>query len=215
MLNDIVRRTITPCGFATLSNVETGETADRMESFLLSETLKYLYLLFDPSPSRQLSNTVFTTEAHPLSLPRNPARIPPSAAWRASHRREDLYCPVYVPPSINGIIVGIEGREDYDYARSLVLGATAAALAAETDLDAWGYGICARKPTTPRHTIELVLIPADTPPDDPLPPHDKSPGPAKVFQTEDGDWVIANVDGLHVGTRWRLDGLGYDVVSSE
>lgn len=31
---------MTSCGFARLANVETGETDDRMESFMLSETLK-------------------------------------------------------------------------------------------------------------------------------------------------------------------------------
>lgn len=31
---------MTKCGFAVLSNVETGELEDRMESFVLSELLK-------------------------------------------------------------------------------------------------------------------------------------------------------------------------------
>ncbi len=75
---------------------------DRMDSYFLSETLKYLYLLFDPHnpwvgqpPSRQFSynnshnngkveenfreiyqknwgagNVIFTTEGHPLSIPK-------------------------------------------------------------------------------------------------------------------------------------------------
>ncbi|KAI9096525.1 glycoside hydrolase [Phlyctochytrium arcticum] len=47
MLHDIDALTRTPCGFAALSNVEMGYKEDRMESFFLSETLKYLYLLFD------------------------------------------------------------------------------------------------------------------------------------------------------------------------
>ena len=38
----------TSCGFATVDNVIDGRRADRMESFFLAETLKYLYLLFDP-----------------------------------------------------------------------------------------------------------------------------------------------------------------------
>ena len=32
----------TPCGYAIVSNVSTHELGDRMESFYLSETLKYL-----------------------------------------------------------------------------------------------------------------------------------------------------------------------------
>ena len=38
----------TNCGFATVDSVVTGKRADRMESFYIAETLKYLYLLFDP-----------------------------------------------------------------------------------------------------------------------------------------------------------------------
>ncbi len=51
------------CGFATLGDVETPALEDRMESFFLSETLKYLYLLFDPE-SRFAQNYVFTTEGY-------------------------------------------------------------------------------------------------------------------------------------------------------
>ena len=40
-----------------------------MESFFLSETLKYLYLLFDPEDAvYEHGKYVFTTEAHPLPL---------------------------------------------------------------------------------------------------------------------------------------------------
>ena len=53
-------------GFAELINVETGEQRDRMESFFLSETLKYLYLLFSGKTEVGLKEAVFTTEAHPL-----------------------------------------------------------------------------------------------------------------------------------------------------
>ena len=41
---------------------------DRMESFFLAETLKYLYLLQDPDHSISLENYVFNTEAHPLRV---------------------------------------------------------------------------------------------------------------------------------------------------
>lgn len=47
ILEDLNNRTRIPCGFASLHNVQTGRLEDRMESFMLSETLKYLYLLFD------------------------------------------------------------------------------------------------------------------------------------------------------------------------
>jgi len=38
---------------------------DRMESFFLAETLKYLYLLFSPTHVIPLDEFVFNTEAHP------------------------------------------------------------------------------------------------------------------------------------------------------
>jgi ER degradation enhancer, mannosidase alpha-like 1 len=47
ILEDINDRARLPCGFASLADVRTGALEDRMESFVLSETFKYLYLLFD------------------------------------------------------------------------------------------------------------------------------------------------------------------------
>eukprot|EP01114_Cavostelium_apophysatum_P012725 TRINITY_DN2912_c0_g2_i1.p1 TRINITY_DN2912_c0_g2~~TRINITY_DN2912_c0_g2_i1.p1 ORF type:complete len:500 (-),score=68.83 TRINITY_DN2912_c0_g2_i1:303-1802(-) len=64
-----------PCGFAAVENVETHALRDHMESFFLSETLKYLYLTFaeaskdesvQPLPADL--NYIFTTEAHPLPI---------------------------------------------------------------------------------------------------------------------------------------------------
>lgn len=70
-LRDIKRRCWTECGWAGLEDVRTGEHKDRMESFFLGETVKYLYLLFDPlHPLNTLDAPfVFTTEGHPLILP--------------------------------------------------------------------------------------------------------------------------------------------------
>jgi hypothetical protein len=39
---------------------------DKMESFFLAETLKYLYLLQDPDHTISMDNYVFNTEAHPF-----------------------------------------------------------------------------------------------------------------------------------------------------
>ena len=47
ILNDLERFTKSKCGYAALKRVITKEKDPRMESFFLSETLKYLYLLFD------------------------------------------------------------------------------------------------------------------------------------------------------------------------
>ena len=62
------------CGYASVKNVETTELEDNMPSFFLSETLKYLYLLFDSDenpfssssviPSNKKKSFVFSTEAH-------------------------------------------------------------------------------------------------------------------------------------------------------
>ncbi|KAH3660005.1 hypothetical protein OGAPHI_007210 [Ogataea philodendri] len=54
---------------------------DNMESFWLSETLKYLYLLFDDEtdPKWDLENSVFNTEAHPFPRYSKP---PFPTGWR-------------------------------------------------------------------------------------------------------------------------------------
>lgn len=72
VLRDITRRCWTPCGWAGLQNVVDGEKSDRMESFFLGETAKYMYLLFDDKhPLNSLDSAyVLTTEGHPLIVPR-------------------------------------------------------------------------------------------------------------------------------------------------
>uniref|UniRef100_A0A8C5HLH4 alpha-1,2-Mannosidase n=1 Tax=Gouania willdenowi TaxID=441366 RepID=A0A8C5HLH4_GOUWI len=54
------------CGYATLHHVVDKSKEDRMESFFLSETCKYLYLLFDEdNPLHKSDNKyIFTTEGH-------------------------------------------------------------------------------------------------------------------------------------------------------
>lgn len=89
MLHSIESSARTPCGYATIKDVKTHEKEDRMESFFLAETTKYLYLLFDEhnfihqrnesehhqtTSSLSLSCTtgsagyVFNTEAHPIDV---------------------------------------------------------------------------------------------------------------------------------------------------
>lgn len=72
-LRDIRRRCWTKCGWADLRDVLSGEKRDRMESFFLGETAKYLYLLFEEDhPLNKLdAPVVFTTEGHPLVIPRH------------------------------------------------------------------------------------------------------------------------------------------------
>jgi len=88
ILESIERHTRTACGYATIRNVNTHELEDRMESFFLAETTKYLYLLFDEANfihNQEDSNFdalsglplqcvlgklgyVFNTEAHPIDI---------------------------------------------------------------------------------------------------------------------------------------------------
>lgn len=73
----------TPCGYASVKNVENHVLDNRMESFFLAETTKYLYLLFSPdhwihgSDGVLVKSTagecildtggyIFNTEAHPI-----------------------------------------------------------------------------------------------------------------------------------------------------
>jgi len=59
-----------PNGYASLKDVSRRSKMyiDRMESFFLAETLKYLLLLQDPDHTIKLDRYVFNTEAHPLSM---------------------------------------------------------------------------------------------------------------------------------------------------
>lgn len=58
------------CGYAGVNDVRTGQLEDRMDSYVLSETFKYLFLLFadDSELLLNLDEFVFTTEAHLLPL---------------------------------------------------------------------------------------------------------------------------------------------------
>ncbi|XDB55805.1 PREDICTED: endoplasmic reticulum mannosyl-oligosaccharide 1,2-alpha-mannosidase isoform X3 [Capra hircus] len=59
-------------GYSSISNVQDPrhpQPRDKMESFFLGETLKYLYLLFSDDPDLlSLDAYVFNTEAHPLPI---------------------------------------------------------------------------------------------------------------------------------------------------
>ncbi|KAI9066522.1 glycoside hydrolase family 47 protein [Trametes sanguinea] len=62
-------------GYASIINVDKVpvEHEDKMETFLMSETLKYLYLLFEDDSVLPLNKYVFNTEAHPFPII-NPTR---------------------------------------------------------------------------------------------------------------------------------------------
>jgi hypothetical protein len=72
-LNSLERHTRTECGYASISNMATMMLTDNMPSFFLSETCKYLYLLFDEDNFVHNRSYIFSTEAHPfdpLQLPK-------------------------------------------------------------------------------------------------------------------------------------------------
>ena len=64
--DSLVKYCRTEVAYATLRSVETKQKRDQMESFFFAETLKYLYLLFTPANTVDLTQVVFNTEAHPL-----------------------------------------------------------------------------------------------------------------------------------------------------
>ncbi|CAD5224389.1 unnamed protein product [Bursaphelenchus xylophilus] len=66
VMDSINRHTRVICGFATVHDVLDKSLEDRMESFFLSETCKYLYLLFDENNPVNLHNErlIFSTEGH-------------------------------------------------------------------------------------------------------------------------------------------------------
>ena len=64
--DSLVKYCRTEVAYAALKNVETKEKRNEMESFFLAETLKYLYLLFAPPETLDLTKFVFNTEAHPM-----------------------------------------------------------------------------------------------------------------------------------------------------
>ena len=68
---------IAPCGFAGSIDIVKDIRQNRQESFVLSETLKYLYLLFDvDNPlNKDSGNTIFTTEGHPMWYDRQLAKF--------------------------------------------------------------------------------------------------------------------------------------------
>ena len=68
IFNDMVRYSKKGVGYVDVMNVETLETSDRMETYFLAETLKYLYLLFLDEDPIDHQKFVFNTEAHPLKV---------------------------------------------------------------------------------------------------------------------------------------------------
>jgi hypothetical protein len=65
-LRDVEQHCRNDVGYAAISDVRSMQKRDRMESYFLAETLKYLYLLFAPDDVLPLDRITLNTEAHPL-----------------------------------------------------------------------------------------------------------------------------------------------------
>lgn len=73
MFRAIEKHSKTEFGNAALRSVmnDPAEKEDSMESFWMSETLKYFYLVFSEPDVISLDEWVFNTEAHPFRVPRS------------------------------------------------------------------------------------------------------------------------------------------------
>ena len=65
MFEDFVKYCRTAAGYAALESVITKQQRDTMQSYVLAETFKYYYLLFQPD-ALDFDAVTFNTEAHPL-----------------------------------------------------------------------------------------------------------------------------------------------------
>ncbi|OAQ32327.1 glycoside hydrolase family 47 protein [Linnemannia elongata AG-77] len=119
ILRDLQALTKTKCGWASLKSVIDRKLEDRMESFALSETFKYLYLLFDEEnilhQELKDSNFVFTTEGHVLALANKYLDL--SRKNRREARRWPM-CQAYKAPET--FLKSIPYRPDADFARQMV-----------------------------------------------------------------------------------------------
>ncbi|KAK8796743.1 hypothetical protein WA588_000870 [Blastocystis sp. NMH] len=68
MILEQLRNTMTKCGFASVLNMLNGELEPEMPSFVLSETFKYLYLLYDNRSVFRSRDYLYTTEGHVLNI---------------------------------------------------------------------------------------------------------------------------------------------------
>ncbi|KAG6895527.1 hypothetical protein C0992_000833 [Termitomyces sp. T32_za158] len=209
VLFDLITRSKVDCGLAGIQDLRTNKRDDRMESFALSETLKYLYLLFDednPLHGND-SNYVFTTEGHILSLGRQHLK-PISAARRKLHYIDNHQCPVYRPFAQgtnlrghqDGLVRGIQSRPDFEYARSLV-----GFSPPQKDVVTWSPSGWCERPHVDLFSYDVVLST-----DGRTVPEDLSPSLLKLGVLPDG-FIIQNVTGIRTHIVRRLDGNGYDI----
>jgi len=96
IIENINQHARTDCGYATIHNVHDKSLEDRMESFFLSETCKYLYLLFDIDHviNRRQQEFLFSTEGHLFRLSAQ-MRKNPTAFESERDSRDCLGAPLF------------------------------------------------------------------------------------------------------------------------
>ncbi|KAF9263487.1 alpha mannosidase-like protein, partial [Marasmius fiardii PR-910] len=210
VLFDITTRAKVPCGLTGIQDLRTNKRDDRMESFTLSETLKYLFLLFDEDNPlhHDDSNYVFTTEGHLLTLGREHLK-PISAARRKLRKIEKHQCPSYEPFKASGgsgprakagLVMGVRGRPYVDYSRELV-----ALDASDLDGQFWSTEGRCERPKPELYSYDFILSSNGR-----LVPEDLSPSLLKVSPVSDG-YIVHNVTGIRTHIVRRLDGKGFDI----
>ncbi|KAF9247222.1 glycoside hydrolase family 47 protein [Melanogaster broomeanus] len=208
VLRDIIARSKVECGLAGIQDLRTNARDDRMESFALSETLKYLYLLFDEENRlhKDDSHYVLTTEGHILTLPRHTLK-PMSPVRRRLRREESLQCPAYHPfqgfvPSgfVEGLVHGVGSRSDVDYVRELI-GLKSQPL----DERHWSPdGWCAVPQVDP-FSYDFIMSPGGR-----AVAEEPNPSTDKLQLVPDG-FLLQNITGIRARVVSRLDGKGYDI----
>ncbi|KAF8639449.1 hypothetical protein AX16_010304 [Volvariella volvacea WC 439] len=209
ILFDLTTRAKVECGLTGIQDLRTNKRDDRMESFALSETLKYLYLLFDEDNAlhNDDSNYVFTTEGHILTLGKEYLR-PQRRKEYHQHPIDSHQCPTYQPfvlvydspLSGTGLRQGIKHRPDVEYARELVGNQPS-----RSDMGAWSpYGWC-EQPKVDIYAFDVVLSANGR-----NVPEDLSPSLLKLGFLPNG-YVINNITGIRTHIVKRLDGRGFDI----
>lgn len=208
ILRDLIVRAKVDCGLTGIQDLRTNVRDDRMESFALSETLKYLYLLFDEDNPihKDDSHYVFTTEGHILSLPKEVLK-PMSRIRRKMRGEENHQCPLYEPVqdlspdgTLSGLIRGVGSRADVDYARYLV-GLRSQAL----DEHHWSPDGWCTIPEVDLYSFDFIMSPGGK-----MVPEDPNPSPLKLKTVADG-FILYNVTGIRAHIVSRLDRKGYDI----
>ena len=119
-LKDIKRLCWVPCGLSGIQDVRTLERNNRMESFFLGETAKYLHLLFNADhPLNSMdSSFVFSTEGHPLIIPKAFRKV--DGFGQAMPRRKVMMEQCEVPKSdLPFSVSNVAARKNLFHAASL------------------------------------------------------------------------------------------------